>query len=98
MVTGLEQKRRKKINRFVIIVLLLILIPEVIGHTLFDKSHPASSSVNAAISLTNKLDNGYSAHNFGCQLVIQNDSSQTNITRASGLEGRYGEYHCGTGG
>ncbi|SRR5579885_1572700 len=92
----LDQKRKKRINRFAVLILILILVPEIVGHTLFDKSHPTSSSVDAAVALTNKIDKGYPTENFGCHLVIQNDSDSVNITRVAGLEGKYGKYDCGT--
>lgn len=95
--SSVEQKSRGRINKFAIIVLLLIIVPEVVGHSLFDKPHPADSSVQAAVSLTNKINNGYPMSNFGCTLSIQNDSGSANITRAAGLEGRYAEYKCGSG-
>ncbi|HJU14747.1 MAG TPA: hypothetical protein VJ792_09870 [Candidatus Nitrosotalea sp.] len=77
-------------------ILFLVLVPELAGHILFDRPHPNSSSVDAAVSLTNKLDKDYPAANFGCHLVIQNDSDAVNITRVAGLEGKYGKYSCGT--
>ncbi len=92
----LDQKRKRTINKFAVLILLLILVPEVVGHTLFDKPHPTSSSVNAAVSLTNKLDNGYPIENFGCHLAIRDDPTSANISRAAGLEGQYGSYDCGT--
>lgn len=82
---------------FAVLIVLLIVVPEAIGHSFFDKPHPASSSVNAAISLTNRLDKGYPQANFGCHLTIQNDTSSSSaISRAVGLEGKYGKYTCGT--
>lgn len=92
----LDIKRKKNINLFAVLILLLILVPEVVGHTLFDRPHPASSSVDAAVSLTDKIDKDYPAANFGCHLSIQNDSNAVNVTRAAGLEGKYGSYSCGT--
>ncbi len=92
----LDQKKRTRINKFAILVLFLILVPEIIGHAIFDKPHPTSSSINAAVALTNKLDKGYPTDNFGCHLVIQNDSLSSNVTRVAGLEGKYGAYDCRT--
>lgn len=74
---------------------MLILVPELVGHTLFDKPHPTSSSINAAVALTDKMNKGYPVENFGCHLVVQNDSTSANITRVAGLEGKYGKYACG---
>ncbi len=91
----LDQKKKRTINKFAVLIVLLILVPEIVGHSLFDKPHPASSSVNAAVALTNKLDKGYPERNFGCHLIIQNDSSSTNVTRASGMQGKYVGYDCG---
>jgi len=93
---NLDSKRKKSINMFAICIVLLIAVPETIGHSFFDKPHPTSSSVNAAVSLTDKLNKDYPETNFGCHLTIQNDpSSSSNISRAAGLEGKYGEYTCG---
>lgn len=91
----MDQKKKKRINKFAIIILLLIIVPEAVGHTIFDRSHPASSSVNAAVALTNKLDNGYPINDFGCHLVMHNDTTSSNITRAAGMAGQYGKYDCG---
>lgn len=93
----LDAKRRKSINVFAIVIVLLIVVPETVGHSLFDKPHPTNSSVNAAVSLTEKLNKGYPVTNFGCRLTIQNDpSSYSDVPRAAGLEGKYGKYTCGT--
>ncbi|MDE1829017.1 MAG: hypothetical protein KGI25_01715 [Thaumarchaeota archaeon] len=92
----MDQKKKHRINKFAVLILLLILVPELVGHTIFDKPHPTSSSVKAAVDLTNKMDNGYPTDNFGCRLVIQSDNSSSNITRVAGLEGKYGAYDCST--
>lgn len=92
----MDQKKKSKINKFAILILFLILVPEIAGHTLFDRPHPISSSVNAAVALTNKLDKGYPIDNFGCRLVMQNDTFSSNVTRVAGMEGKYGSYDCGT--
>jgi len=92
----LDSKRRKSINMFAVCIVLLIVVPETIGHSFFDKPHPTSSSVDAAVSLTDKLNKGYPETGFGCRLTIQNDpSSDSGISRAAGLEGKYGTYTCG---
>lgn len=83
----------KAINVFAILVVLLIVVPEVVGHSLFDKTHPASSSINAAISLTEKISKD-PKYNLNCNLMLENDPSGANITRATGLEGKYGSYSC----
>ena len=83
----------KKINTFAVIVILLIAVPEVVGHSLFDKTHPASSSINAAISLTDKINND-PKHNLSCTLALKDDPSGADIARAAGLEGKYGSYSC----
>lgn len=92
----MDKKKKSRINKFAVLILILVLVPELVGHTLFDRPHPTSSSVNAAVALTNKLDKGYPANDFGCRLVMQNDNSTTNVTRVVGMEGKYGSYDCGT--
>ncbi len=83
----------KAINTFAILIILLIAVPEVVSHSLFDKPHPTSSSVTSAISLTDKISKD---PKFGldCNLALQNDPSGANISRAAGLEGKYGSYSC----
>jgi hypothetical protein len=83
----------KSINTFAIIVIVLIAVPEIVGHSLFDKPHPSSSSVTAAISLTEKINkNTKSGPN--CNLVLENDPSGSKIARAVGLDDKYGQYSC----
>ncbi len=94
MVVGLDPKRKKTINKFAVLVVLLILVPELVGHYFFDKPHSTSSSINAAVTLTNKIDKGYPIADFGCHLTLQDDPSSSNISRAAGLEGKYGKYSC----
>lgn len=73
----------------------MILIPEIIGHLYFDtQKHPSNSSVMAALSLTSKLNNTHLTKNISCQLAIENDTSGSDITRASGLTGQFGNYTC----
>ena len=73
----------------------MILIPEIIGHAYFDtQKHPTNSSVIAALFLTSKLHSTYPTKNISCQLVIQNDTSGSHVTRASGLTGQFGNYTC----
>ncbi len=83
----------KTINTFAILVILLIAVPEIVGHSLFDKTHPTSSSVNAAISLTEKISKD-PKYNLSCNLALENDPSGANIARAAGLDGKYGSYSC----
>lgn len=90
----MDSKRRISVNVFAIIIILLIAVPEIVGHTLFDKPHSPNSSANAAIALTNKLNKGYDIQDFNCNLVLQNDPSGSNITRAVGMEGKYASYNC----
>jgi hypothetical protein len=89
----LNPSRKKTINLFAIVIVLLIVIPEVIGHTFFDKAHPENSSVVAALALANKI--GVSKHSSPtCQLTIQNDTSEAQVARAAGLQGQYGNFTC----
>ncbi len=83
----------KTINVFAIVVILLIAVPEAVGHSLFDKTHPTSSSANAAITLTDKISKD-TKNNLNCNLTLMDDPSGANITRAAGLEGKYGAYSC----
>jgi hypothetical protein len=71
----------------------MIAVPEIVGHTLFDRPHPASSSVNAAVSLTDKISKD-PKYNLNCNLALENDPSGSDIARAAGLEGKYGTYSC----
>ena len=87
--------RKKSINKFAILVILMILIPEIIGHLYFDtQKHPTNSSVVAALSLTNKIHGTQPIKNISCQLEIQNDTSGSHVTRATGLTGQFGNYTC----
>lgn len=89
----MNPSRKKTINIFAIVIVLLIIIPEVVGHTFFDKAHPENSSVVAAVALANKF--GESKHSGPiCHLTIQNDSSEAEIARAAGLQGQYGNFTC----
>ena len=90
----LNLNRKKTINLFAIGIILLVAVPEIVGHSLFEKSHPANSSVVAAMNFANKV--GINNHNHGpsCQLVIQNDTSGANIARVAGLYGQYGNFTC----
>ena len=89
----LNSNRKKTINLFAIGIILLVAVPEIVGHSLFEKSHPANSSVVAAMALANKI--GTSKHlGPSCQLVIQDDPSGANIARVAGLYGKYGNFTC----
>jgi hypothetical protein len=90
---GFLKVEKKSINKFAIMIILLIAVPEIVGHSLFDKPHPVSSSVTAAISLTNKL-NKTPKDSPVCRLALENDPSGASIARASGLQGQYGNYTC----
>lgn len=73
----------------------MITIPELVGHFYFEtQKHPTSSSVDAALSLTGKQHSMYVNDTTHCQLVLQNDTSNSNVSRASGLNGQYGQYIC----
>ena len=85
--------RKKTINIFAIFIILLIAVPELIGHSLFDKPHPENSSVIAAKALANKI--GTNKYNStSCQIIIQEDPSGAKIARVAGLYGQYGNFTC----
>ena len=71
----------------------MIAVPEAVGHTLFERAHSPDSSVNAAIAFTDNLRDN-SDKNGVCHLTIQSDQSGVNISRATGLEGKYGDLSC----
>jgi len=92
-VTVLNSNRKKTINLFAIGIILLVAVPEIVGHSLFEKSHPENSSVVAAMTLANKI--GTSKHSSpSCQLTIQDDPSGAKIARVAGLKGQYGNFTC----
>lgn len=85
--------RKKTINLFAIAIILLIAIPEIVGHSLFDKPHPENSSVVAAVSLANKI--GVSKYSSpSCELTIQDDPYGAGVARAVGLHGQFGNFTC----
>lgn len=89
----LNSNRKKTINLFAIGIILLVAVPEIVGHSLFEKPHPENSSVIAAMTLASKI--GASTHsNPSCQLVIQDDPSGAKIARVAGLYGQYGNFTC----
>lgn len=90
----LDQSKKKTINIFAIVIVLMIAVPEVIGHTFFDKSHPENSSVLAALALANKFEEKKHPTSPNCQLEILNDSSGAQVARAVGLHGQYGNFTC----
>jgi hypothetical protein len=90
----LNSNRKKTINIFAIALVLLVAVPEIIGHTLFDKAHPANSSVVAAITLAHKFDVNKHPTSPTCHLTIQNDTSAAQVARATGLQGQYGNFTC----
>lgn len=89
----LNSNRKKTINLFAIGIILLVAVPEIVGHSLFEKSHPTNSSVVAAMNFANKIGTN-NQHGPSCQLVIQNDTSGANIARVAGLYGQYGNFTC----
>ncbi len=84
---------KKSINKFAILVILMIAVPEAVGHTLFEHSHASDSSVNAAIAFTENLRDN-SDKNGVCHITLQSDQSGSDVARAAGLEGRYGDLSC----
>jgi methionine-rich copper-binding protein CopC len=92
-VTGLNSNRKKTINLFAIVIVLLVAVPEIVGHSIFEKPHPENSSVVAAITLANKI--GISKHaSPSCHLTIGEDPSGSKIARVAGLQGQYGNFTC----
>ena len=90
----LNVNQKKTINIFAIVIILMIAVPEIIGHSLFDTPHPENSSVVAAMALANKIG---AAKNSSppCQLTIEYDPSGAKIARVAGLEGQFGNFTCG---
>ncbi|MDE1763812.1 MAG: hypothetical protein KGH88_06175 [Thaumarchaeota archaeon] len=82
----------KTINTFAVLVILMIVVPEAVGHSLFDKTHPANASVIADASLTEKISKN--SDGLNCSLALEKDPLHANITRAAGLEDKYGSYSC----
>ncbi|MHB8547237.1 MAG: hypothetical protein ACYDAJ_10765 [Nitrosotalea sp.] len=92
--TVLDSSRKKTINIFAIVLVLLIAVPEIVGHTLFDKAHPENSSVVAALALANKFEASRHSSSPSCKLIIQNDTYGAGVVRAAGLQGQYGNFTC----
>lgn len=84
---------KKTINKFAIIIVLMIAIPEIAGHTLFDKPHPTDSSVTSAVALTSRLHDEHDRSGI-CNLAIQDDPSESHVSRVAGLENKFGNYTC----
>lgn len=89
----LNSNRKKTINLFAIGIVLLVVTPEIIGHSLFEKPHPENSSVVAAMALASKIGAGKHSGPL-CQLTIQDDPSGAKIARVAGLHGQYGNFTC----
>ncbi len=80
---------------FAILVILMIAIPELVANFYFDtQKHPITSSVDAALSLTNKQHSMYVNGDAKCYLVLKNDTEATNVSRAAGTQGEYAVYSC----
>ncbi|MDR3782930.1 MAG: hypothetical protein P4K92_06465 [Candidatus Nitrosotalea sp.] len=86
----------KSVNKFAILVILMVAVPEIAGHTLFEKSHPQDSSVLAAVSLASNLRDNTEKTGI-CHLAIQDDQSGSHISRVAGLESKYGNFTCNQG-
>ena len=72
---------------------MLVLVPELVGQSIFEKSNPENSSVVAAITLANKI--GTSKHSgVSCHLTIGDDPFGAKISRVAGLQGQYGNFTC----
>ena len=85
--------RNKKINLFAIGIILLVIVPEIVGHSIFEKPHPENSSVVAAVALADRI--GTSKHSgVSCHLIIGDDPSGAKIARVAGLQGQYGNFTC----
>lgn len=91
----LNSNSKKTINLFAIGIILLVAVPEIIGHSLFEKPHPENSSVIAAVNLASKIGTGKHS-GPSCQLTIQEDPSGAKIARVAGLYGQYGNFTCKT--
>lgn len=73
----------------------MIAVPELVAHFYFDtQKHSPTSSVDAALSLTDKQHNMYVNGNMHCHLVLKNDTTAVNVSRAAGIQGQYAVYSC----
>ncbi len=84
---------KKTINKFAIIIVLMIAVPEIAGHALFDKPHSTDSSVISAVALTSRLHDTHNQSGI-CNLAIQSDPSDSHVSRVAGLENKFGNYTC----
>ncbi|WP_101478196.1 hypothetical protein [Candidatus Nitrosotalea bavarica] len=89
----MSSNRKKTINLFAIGIILLVAVPEIVGHSLFEKPHPENSSVVAAMALASKIGTGKHSGPT-CNLIIQEDPSGAKIARVAGLYGKYGNFTC----
>lgn len=91
----MDSEQKKKINMFAVLVVLMIAVPELVAHFYFDtQKHSPTSSVDAALSLTNKQHDMYVNGDMRCHLVLKNDTTAVNVSRASGIQGQYAVYSC----
>src|SRR5579863_705020 len=91
----MDARQKKRINMFAILVVSMIAVPELVAHFYFDtQKHSPTSSVNAALSLTNRQHNMYVNGNMQCHLVLKNDTTAVNVSRAAGIQGQYAVYSC----
>lgn len=91
----MDTRQKKKINMFAILVVLMIAVPELVAHFYFDtQRHSPTSSIDAALSLTDKQHSMYVNDSMRCHLVLKNDTTATNVSRAAGIQGQYGVYSC----
>ncbi|NHI03785.1 hypothetical protein DYY67_0855 [Candidatus Nitrosotalea sp. TS] len=73
----------------------MIAVPELVAHFYFDmQKHSPTSSVDAALSLTNKQHDMYVNGDMRCHLVLKNDTTAVNVSRAAGIQGQYAVYSC----
>lgn len=80
---------------FAILVVLMIAVPEIVAHFYFDaQRHPVTSSIDTALSLTDKQHSIYVNGDTRCHLVLKNDTTATNVSRAAGIQGQYAVYSC----
>jgi hypothetical protein len=91
----LDTRQKKRINMFAILVVSMIVIPELVAHFYFDtQRHSPTSSIDTALSLTNKQHNMYVNGDMRCHLVLKNDTTAVNVSRAAGIQGQYAVYSC----
>lgn len=90
----MDAKQKKRINLFAVLVIIMIAVPEAVGHFFFDtQKHPVTSSVDTALSLTGRQHSMYVNGDTKCHLVLKNDTS-SNVSRAAGIQGQYAVYSC----